>query len=327
VINERGHDPAGRPSAATLGYYQQATDLMQASVLPAAAELTGSNASSLDSTYRHNQSAAQDGRVLVLLLGLVVVGALAGLQVYLTRHCKRMINPALVLATLLAGGLAVAGAVQLGAQAGHLTVAKQDAFDSIIALTQARAVSYDANADESRWLVDPGRAAQYQASFLAKSQQLANVGDVGIFGYDAALAADISGYDADHADVRFGGYLGTEFRNITFPGERAAATSALLAYQGYERDDRRLRAMAKTNLDQAIAFDIGTGQDQSNGAFNAWDTALGSVITINEDAFTAAIKAGDSTGGGWTGPIPAGAVAVIAGLAVLGTWRRLTEYR
>jgi hypothetical protein len=171
-----------------------------------------------------------------------------------------------------------------------LKVAKQDAFDSILALTQACAVSYDANADETRFLVDPGRAAEYQDAFLRKSLDLVNVGNVGIFSYDAALAADIRAYQADHADVRFGGYLGTEFRNITFPGERAAATRALLAYQVYEKYDRKLRAMAKTNLAQAIAFDIGTSPGQSDWAFNQWDGALGSVITIKETLSPAATR-------------------------------------
>ena len=61
--------------------------------------------------------------------------------------------------------------------------------------------------------------------------------------------------------------MGTEFRNITFPGERAAATRALLAYEVYEKYDRKLRAMAKTNLAQAIAFDIGTSSVPS---FSSW---------------------------------------------------------
>jgi hypothetical protein len=117
---------------------------------------------------------------------------------------------------VLAVGLAVAGAVQLGTQAGNLKVAKQDAFDSILALTQARAVSYDANADETRFLVDPGRAAAYQ--------------------------------DA-------------------------------------------------------------------------------SVITINENAFTAAIRDGHTTGSPWIALIPAMGTALIAGLAIAGTHRRLAEYR
>src|SRR6202042_2855483 len=244
VVNQRGHDPAGRPSAATLGYFQQATDLMSTTVHPAAAALTPANARALDMSYSRDRSTAMSGQLLVLVLGLAVAGALLGTQVFLAARFRRLVNPALVAATVLAVGLTIAGAAQLRAQAGNLKVAKQDAFDSILALTQARAVSYDANADETRFLVDPGRAAAYQDAFLRRSQELVNVGNVGIFSYDAALAADIGAYQADNADVRFGGYLGTEFRNITFTGERAAATRALLAYQVYEKDDRVLRAMA-----------------------------------------------------------------------------------
>ena len=327
VVNQRGNDPAGRPSAATLSYFQQATDLMSTTVLPAATSLTAANASALDMSYNQGRSIATSGQVLVLVLGLAVAGALLGTQVFLAARFRRLVNPALVAATVLAVGLAIAGAVQLGAQAGNLKVAKQEAFDSILALTQARAVSYDANADETRYLVDPARAAAYQDAFLRKSQELVNVGNVGIFSYDAALAADIRAYQADNTDVRFGGYLGTEFRNITFTGERAAATRALLAYQVYEKYDRKLRAMAKTNVAQAIAFDIGTSPGQSDWAFNQWDSALGSVITINENAFTAAILDGQTTGSPWIALIPAMGTALIAALAIAGTRPRLAEYR
>ena len=327
VVNQRGHDPAGRPSAATLSYFQQATDLMGTTVLPAAASLTTANASALDASYNYGRSTATTGQVLVLVLGLAVASMLVGVQVFLAARFRRLVNPALAVATVLAVGLAIAAAVQLGAQSGNLKVAKQEAFDSILALTQARAVSYDANADETRFLVDPGRAAEYQDAFLRKSQELADVGNVGIFSYDAALAADIDAYQRDSADVRFGGYLGTEFRNITFTGERAAATRALLAYQVYERYDRKLRAMAKTNLAEAIAFDIGTNPGQSDWAFNRWDSALGSVIAINENAFTAVIEDGHTTGSPWIALIPAACTAVIAGLAIAGTHKRLAEYR
>jgi hypothetical protein len=327
LLNQRGHDPAGHASATTLNYFQQATDLMSTTVLPAAASLTTANAGALALSYNQDRSAAASGRVLVLVLGLAVAGALLGIQVFLAARYRRLVNPALAVAAVLAFGLAIAGAVQLGAQAGHLKVAKSDAFDSIIALTQARAVSYDANADETRFLVDPDRAAAYQDAFLRKSLELVNVGHVGIFSYDAALAADISAYQADHADVRFGGYLGTEFRNITFTGERAAATRALLAYQVYERYDRKLRAMAQTNLAQAIAFDIGTSPGQSDWAFNRWDSALGSVITINENAFTSAIADGHTTGSPWIALIPALGTALIVGLTIAGARPRLAEYR
>jgi hypothetical protein len=327
LTSQNGADRPGHPSAATLSYYQQATDLMQGTVLPAAYSLTTANSDSLGASYRGNHSAAQNGRLFVLLLGVILIAVLIIMQIFLTRRYRRLINPGLALATLLALGLTGSGAAQLGAQASQLYVAKVEAFDSIQALTQARAIIYDANANESRYLVDPARAAYYQNQFLLQSQELANVGDVGIYQYDAALAADISAYDADNADVRFGGYLGTEFRNITFPGERAAAVRALLAYQVYERDDRVLRRAAKTSLNQAIAFDVGTSPGQSDWAFNTWITDLDSVITINQNAFAAAVHTGQSDGSDWNGLIPGVAVIAIIVLSVLGVRRRLAEYR
>jgi hypothetical protein len=326
LTNQNGSDRPGRPSAATLNYYQQATGVMQNTVLPAAQSLTTANAHALGASYNQNHSAAQNGRLFVLLLGAVLVAVLIAVQLFLANRYRRLINPGLVAATLVALGLTVAGSLQLGAQANQLYVAKVQAFDSIQALSQARAVSYDANANESRYLVDPGFAAQYQNDFLTQSRQLADVGTVGIFQYDAALAADINAYRADNADVRFGGYLGTEFRNITFPGERPAAVKALLAYQVYERDDRELRAMAKVNLDSAIMYDVGTSPGQSDWAFNNWDAALTSVITINQDAFTAAIHDGGADGSGWNGVIPGLAVAAIVVISFAAVRRRLAEY-
>jgi hypothetical protein len=195
-------------------------------------------------------------------------------------------DTALAAATVIAIAFVAVTASRFNAESGHLQVAKQDAFDSIQALTLARAVSYDANADESRYLVDPGRAARYQQAFLSKSQQIASVGPVSVSGYDAALAADIKAYQRDNSVVRFGGYLGAEFRNITFPGERQAAVATLLAFQRYERDDRTLRALAAGNLAAAVGYDTGTAPSQSDGAFNQYDAALSSVITA-EGAFRA----------------------------------------
>lgn len=327
LTDQQSRAAEGTAPPASLAYYRQATDLMRTGILPGVAALTSVNASALDATYQAKRSAALSGTLWVIAAGAVLIAALTGVQLYLAARWRRLLNPALAAATLIALGLVIASAARLDAEAAHLQVAKKDAFDSILALTQARAVSYDANADESRYLVDQGRAAQYQQAFLSKSQQLADVGNVGIFRYDAALAAAVKAYAADHSDVRFGGFLGTEFRNITFPGERAAAERTLAAYQVYERDDRRLRAMAKVSRPAAIAFDIGTAPGQSDWAFNQYDAALTSVITINQDAFGTAVQAGQSGASGWNGVIPGAAVLLIAALTVTGVRPRLAEYR
>lgn len=312
--------PEGRPSATSLGYFQQATDLMSDHILPDVAVLTTDNSNALDAAYSTSRSGALIGIAEVVVAGLALTGTLVWLQLFLRRHYHRTLNPGLAAATLVALILTFTATGLLGTEANHLKVAKVDAFNSIIALTQARAVSYDANTDESRYLVDPARAVMYQNDFLAKSQQVAYVGNVGIFQYDAALAKEIPG-------LKFGGYLGTELHNITFPGEAAAAMKTLLAYQVYERDDRVLRATAKTSLANAIAFDVGTAPGQSDWAFYNYDTALTSVITINRDAFNTAVAAGSSAATGWTWLIPGIGALLVAGLAYAGVRPRLAEYR
>jgi hypothetical protein len=327
LTDQQARSAVGRAPAASLAYYQQATDLMQTSILPSVSSLTGVSASKLNASYSDGVTTAWTTTGVVIGAGVALIAVLVALQRYLSIRFRRLVNPALAAATLVAVALVIAPAARLSADAGHLKVAKQEAFDSILALTQARAASYDANADESRYLVDPARAAQYQQAFLTESLQLAGVGKVGIFSYDAALAADIRAYDADNSDVRFGGYLGAEFRNITFPGERAAAVRTLLAYQVYERDDRKLRALAKTNLAAAVAYDIGTAPGQSDGAFNAYDADLSSVIAINSAAFTDAIAAGQGDAAIWNFAFPVAGAVLLAGLVLAGVRPRLAEYR
>lgn len=318
-------DPGHAPAAA-LAYYRRATDLMRTGILPAVSSLTGVSSGRLDATYQAGRSGAAAGIALITGAGVLLLAALAAFQLYLAKRFRRILNPALAAATVLTLTVTIAAAVHLSTEKSRLTVAKKDAFDSVLALSQARAAGYAANADESRYLVDPGRAAQYQQAFLTESQRLANVGNASILSYGKALAADISAYDKNHGDVRFGGYLGAEFRNITFAGERAAAVRTLLAYQAYERDDRELRVMAKTNLAAAVAFDIGTAPGQSDWTFNRYSAALSSVIAINENAFTAAVAAGEG-GAVWNGTLPAAAAALLAALVLLGARPRLAEYR
>ncbi len=58
----------------------------------------------------------------------------------------------------------------LSGQADHLRKAKEEGFDSILALSRTRAISNSANADETRFLLDPGRADAYEQVYLSKSQ-------------------------------------------------------------------------------------------------------------------------------------------------------------
>ena len=263
----------------------------------------------------------------VFLIGVVVLVAVIALQVYLARRFHRWINPAIAAATLIAAALVIAGVRLTSGEAQNLYVAKVEAFDSILPLDQARAVSYDANADESRYLVDPALAAQYQQSFLTKTLELVDLPGAGIYTFDKRFAAALNAYNKNNNNIEWYGYWGDEFRNITFPGERQAAELSLKRFQVYELDDRHLRKLNDTgHLVASIAFDTSYNPGESNWAFTEYDDAQVKVIDINLNAFNQAIKDGLRELDGWT-VIPAVAGLAVLGLLLLGLWGRLAEYR
>jgi hypothetical protein len=309
--------------------YTQATDLLRAQLLPASQDLTNRNAAILQRTYLAERGQALTARNWAFIIGVVVLAALITLQVYLARRFHRWINPAIAGATLIAITLAILGVRLTSNSAQYLFLAKVEAFNSVLPLSEARAVSYDANADESRYLVDPALAAQYQQSFLTKTLELVDLPGAGIYTFDKRFAAALSAYNKNNNNLEWYGYWGDEFRNITFPGERAADEVAMKAFQVYELDDRHIRLLRNTgHLVAAIAFDTSYNKGQSNWAFSQFDNAQMVTISINVSWFNKAIKEGQDALDGWT-VIPGVAGLAVLGLLLLllGLRGRLTEYR
>ncbi|MEY9967830.1 hypothetical protein ABIA33_005910 [Streptacidiphilus sp. MAP12-16] len=326
-LNDRSHAGAGHPDPTALALYRQATDLMRTTLLPAADRLVQANNDAFNRTYAGERSALGTAEWWAALLGAALLLSLLGLQLWLARRFRRIINPPLAAATLLAIVLVAMAGTLMPDEREHLRVARRDAFDSVVALTRARAVAYDANADESRYLLDHDRAPQYQDAFEAASVRIASLPGVTISTYDAELASAVTAYQADHKDVRFGGFYGDEFRNITFTGERAAAEQTLTAYQAYQRDDRSIRALVEQGrLQDAIAYGTSLAPGGSNADFAAHDAALQKLITINSDAYTAAAHDG-TTELDLRTPAMAGCAALVLLLCLLGVRPRLTEFR
>jgi hypothetical protein len=162
---------------------------------------------------------------------------------------------------------------------------------------------------------------------LAKSQQLVEFRGATVATWDANLATAVAAYHRDPRDVGWGGYLGTEFRNITLPGEGSAAEPTLVRYQAYQVDDRRIRSLATSgHLEEAVAFCTDYSPGGSNDAFDQYDKAISALIDINQQAFDRVIGRGESRLQGWTAGCWAGGVAVLL-LIGAGTYGRLREYR
>ncbi|WP_215450451.1 hypothetical protein [Streptomyces sp. ATCC 21386] len=203
----------------------------------------------------------------------------------------------------------------------------RDAFDSVVALSRARAIAYDANADESRYLLDPQRRQRYAQAFLAKSQQLYGMQGVTLATYDDELARTWQAYEQDHGDLRSTGEFRRELDNITYTGERAATERTVEAHAVYQRDDRKIRALvAKGHEREAVEFCISWDPGMSNAHLGAYMDALGRVITINRDHFGASVRSGRST---LTELLPwcCGLLVAACALTVLGPRPPLAEFR
>lgn len=320
--------PAAQPPADALDRYRQATDMMKEQVLPAAERLRAANADALERTYESKHAATRHAMIGTGLLGALMAAVLVALQIYLARRLRRRTNPLLLLATAGVLALTVTTLGMFGSESEHLRSAKKDAFDSVLALSQARALSYDANADESRFLVDQGRRDLYQRAFFNKSQELVALpNSTGVGDYDQNFASAIAAYDSTNPKLAFTGLMGREFQNLTFTGERAAAVKALYALQTYQRYDREIRRrVAAGQLKAAVDFNTGYKPGNSNWAFDQYDKALVQVTEINQQAFDQSIRSGEDglSGSSW---IPPMALVIVAGLVLLAVRPRLSEYR
>ncbi|WP_354379548.1 hypothetical protein [Streptomyces sp. PvR034] len=322
---ENDSRPGGKDAARA--NYRTATDLLNGHLLPAARKLVDANNAVYEGQYTAARGDLEVQRTAEAVLGVFLIAALVLLQFRLARRFHRVFNPGLIAATLCAVIAVVCGAQLLTVTYDRMKVARRDSFDSAIALSRSKAIGYDANADESRYLLDPDRRATYERSFLDKSQQLYGIVGAGFDTYDGKLAESWSAYRKDHDDKRFTGEYRRELDNITFAGEREAAERTVEAYAVYQRDDRTFRRLvAEGKTQEATVFCIGWASDTSNAHFGAWMKALDEVTAINQRHFDLAVR--DGRGALTTqAPIAGAALLLTAGLTVLGLRRRLAEFR
>jgi hypothetical protein len=211
--------------AAALEDYRTVTDLL----LPEARALVAANNRAFENEYDSARSTLSAELAAAAALGALLLTVLGVLQWYVARRFHRILDPGLLVATVCTLLAVFLGGQMLSACAAHLHGARRDAFDSV-ALSRARAITYDANADESRYLLHPERRELYAEAFLAMSQQLYGLRGATLASYDGELARIWAAYRADHDDLRFTGEYRRELDNITFTGERAAAEKTIEAY-------------------------------------------------------------------------------------------------
>ena len=163
-----------------------------------------------------------------------------------------MLATVLVAATVHFGGGALEEAQR------SLRTAKEDAFDSVHLVWQARAVAHGARGDEIRFFLDPTSAVAFQQAFDQRSHEL------------------------DAAD----GLLARELYRATFPGEKISASAAQRDLQTFLALDHRLRALdAAGRHDDARELAVGRPPDGARVAFARFDTSLDDTLDIVQRAF------------------------------------------
>lgn len=285
---EQPEQRAGQLPPAARGYYAQATNVLHFDLLPGAKRLRDASQARLDRAYAEQRTTEQVGIALFVLLGGVLVVLLALFQRWLSRRFRRRLNPALLAATLVTAGLVIWASAVLAVEGQRLRAAHRDNFAPYLELSHAQAVSYDAAADTSRYLLS-GNLPHYRQDFTRKSECLVSGGTCGV-------AAG----------------LGTQVRD---------------RWLGYQRDHERILALADDGQ-TAAAIDALTGIRRGEAAFDFYyyDVAISEISTGHKRAFETSFADAESLLAGWS-VIPVAVLGVVILLVPVGVWRRMAEYR
>jgi hypothetical protein len=320
-LNDQAQHAAGPPPADVIRLYRQAGDVMRLKLLPQAYNLALSNGTIVRHTYEDEHASVLLGRVWVGVAGVVALVVLVLFQIYLTRRFRRVINPAIALSTVAVLVLTVLSVSLLSREAENLRAAKEDGFNSVISLSQARAISNSMHGDQSRFLLDPEKADTYEQVYLDKSKRVLYAPDSGnLDKYYAGLTKEVAGYPEKDD---FLGFFGAEAQAVTTTAQGSALEAMLRSYQTFQQDDKRLRQLVVAGQkSQAITHTMGALSDN----FETYDQALVKLTDLHRKAFDKAIGGGDAALGGWNVLLPVAAL-VAAALVLVGVGPRLSEYR
>jgi hypothetical protein len=303
--------------------YRQAVTLLDGKLLPAADTLTQVNYEQLQIQYKQQQRTVQGNLLLILIFVGLLLSSLAWLQFFLYRRTNRILNSFLLGSSAVTVVFFLYTINALMSSDSALKTASQDAFNSIYALRQVRAIAYMANASESRYLLDRAEAPQHESDFLERSQEIYNPKEFNKE-FDVYLSQLPAGMKipADVAD----GIVIKALNNVTFTGESDALTNMIQQWTNYIKVDKVIRQLATSQkLNDAIALCVGSGENQSNALFYEFRDANNKALKINDKEFASAIERGNATVANFQILAPV-AFSLIILLTILGLRPRLKEY-
>ncbi|MFG2002953.1 hypothetical protein ACGFNU_27715 [Spirillospora sp. NPDC048911] len=287
--------PAGETPPAVLARYREAADLMKGSILASAERLAQLNTDRIGRAEGTGRGTARAMTGAALAVGAVLCGVLIFLQVELSRRVRRRLNPGLAAATAVALAFLTVTVGVFTTAAADLRTAEKDTSGSVVVLSEARGISYDANADESRGLLDPARGAEYEKAFQAKYERL-------------------------------DGLLALSFDDTALPGERERAVETLSALREFGSGHAKMPLPAAGRQQEATRLAAGPEARDADDDFDRYILALEAFLLMNQEHLDQSVAAGErGLDGGAL--VPAAATALVLGLIYAGVRPRLAEYR
>ena len=277
-------------------YLAEANNLMRSSILPAAAQVYGTEVDRLSS----DQTTAVSPWLVVLaaLFLIALLVALVMAQRRLRRHFHRTWNVALAAATVIVLLVGVWATVAVATQNSGVTNAQANGSRPVSAYTEARILALRARADDELTLLTRDSDPSYQADYVSTATALDH-----LLGSGGAATGPAGSFDAS---------------------QTAKAKAAFASYAALHRQIRADDNLG--DLGAAVTLASGTGASQLPAVSSRLDNALSEGIDGSQTAFVRATSGAGSDLNGLTWGFVIGAI-LAAVLVLVGFQPRIAEYR
>jgi hypothetical protein len=232
--------------------YDKAVVVMDTTIIPTTENLAGLVKSDFDRTNDKHNSAVSRTVGWTLAVGLVLLIAIIGAQVFLLRRTNRVANPALMIATALTLVFMVLAIKPAQSSRSRLSAADRS-FAAVYQMRQIRSTGYVASSQESRTLLLPQQAAAYEAAFANSVE---------------AMTSELRDWTAQHgisptseeSSTALAAYIGSHTDRAAAAGGDAAKASALLAadtsFNAYLESNQKLIDESKKRFDTQVRSSI-----------------------------------------------------------------------
>jgi hypothetical protein len=291
IESARANNREGLPIGAA--YLRNASTLLTGTILPAADRLYAAEASRLTDDY--GTGTATTAVVVLGLVAIVALGLLVWTQSYLTRISRRVLNPLVVVSTVVLAAVSVWAVIGMLNEQSALTSAR-GASDSVEVLSATRVLLARAQSDESVTLANRG------------SDEVDPVD----FGHVMAALASSQGLLAE---------VSQRARASGTPGDAQRLDAAFRSFQA-----NAARITALENNGQTGQAITAATSPAATAVTDRLSANLAAQISAAQRRAAVAGRSATSSLTGLSLAIPL-LTAVVAALAVLGIRQRLREYR